>query len=104
MSSHGFRICKSSSAHPLVDRPSENGQNLATLTITQLERLNQTIHRGAHPGCCLDSLSSVYFSQLAPGVTIECRDEHWLVSNVTRTTDGFRIRARYHRNFLYGTR
>lgn len=34
------------------------------------------------------------FSQLAPGVTIECRDEHWLVSNVTRTTDGFRIRAR----------
>ncbi|MBK4141542.1 hypothetical protein GWO54_02900 [Corynebacterium macginleyi] len=34
------------------------------------------------------------FSQLAPGVTIACRDEHWLVSNVTRTTDGFRIRAR----------
>lgn len=34
------------------------------------------------------------FSQLAPGVTIECRDEQWLVSNVTRTTDGFRIRAR----------
>ena len=34
------------------------------------------------------------FSQLAPGVTIECRDEHWLVSNVTRTTYGFRIRAR----------
>lgn len=27
-------------------------------------------------------------------MTIECRDEHWLVSNVTRTTDGFRIRAR----------
>ncbi|OFO18648.1 helicase [Corynebacterium sp. HMSC056F09] len=34
------------------------------------------------------------FSQLAPGVTISCRDEHWLVSNVARTTDGFRIRAR----------
>ncbi|MBK4173310.1 hypothetical protein GWO60_01620 [Corynebacterium macginleyi] len=34
------------------------------------------------------------FSQLTPGVTIACRDEHWLVSNVTRTTDGFRIRAR----------
>lgn len=29
-----------------------------------------------------------------PGVTISCRDEHWLVSNVARTTDGFRIRAR----------
>ncbi|MGV0327912.1 DEAD/DEAH box helicase [Corynebacterium guaraldiae] len=34
------------------------------------------------------------YSQLAPGVTIFCRDEHWLVSNVARTTDGFRIRAR----------
>lgn len=34
------------------------------------------------------------YSQLAPGVTISCRDEHWLVSNVARTTDGFRIRAR----------
>ncbi|OHO63948.1 DEAD/DEAH box helicase [Corynebacterium sp. HMSC036D02] len=34
------------------------------------------------------------YSQLAPGVTISCRDEHWLVSSVARTTDGFRIRAR----------
>lgn len=40
------------------------------------------------------SSSSTDYAQLAPGVTIECRDEHWLVSNVTRTTDGFRIRAR----------
>lgn len=39
-------------------------------------------------------MSSVDFAQLAPGVTIECCDEHWLVSNATRTTDGFRIRAR----------
>ena len=39
-------------------------------------------------------MSASDFSQLAPGVTISCRDEHWLVSNVTRTTDGFRIRAR----------
>ena len=39
-------------------------------------------------------MSSSDFSQLAPGVTIECRDAHWLVSNVTCTTDGFRIRAR----------
>lgn len=34
------------------------------------------------------------FSQLAPGVIISCRDEHWLVSNVALTADGFRIRAR----------
>lgn len=34
------------------------------------------------------------FSQLAPGVTISCRDEHWLVSNVARWMDGFHIRAR----------
>lgn len=26
------------------------------------------------------------YSQLAPGVTISCRDEHWLVSNVARTS------------------
>lgn len=46
------------------------------------------------PAAALDSMSPAQFSQLAPGVTIECRDEHWLVSNVARTTDGFRIRAR----------
>lgn len=34
------------------------------------------------------------YSQLAPGVTISCRDEHWLVGNVARTTDGFLIRTR----------
>ncbi|KAB1503863.1 DEAD/DEAH box helicase [Corynebacterium sp. 320] len=38
--------------------------------------------------------SSHDLSQLAPGVTIQCRDEQWLVSNVARTTDGFRVRAR----------
>lgn len=42
----------------------------------------------------LSSKDDADFSQLAPGVTISCRDEHWLVSNVARTTDGFRIRAR----------
>lgn len=41
-----------------------------------------------------DSMSQSNFSQLAPGVTIECRDEQWLVTNVARTTDGFRVRAR----------
>lgn len=40
-----------------------------------------------------ESMSLSDFSQLVPGVTIECRDKHWLVSNVARTTDGFRIRA-----------
>ncbi|OFK70252.1 DEAD/DEAH box helicase [Corynebacterium sp. HMSC074A09] len=39
-------------------------------------------------------MSLTDYSQLAPGVTISCRDEHWLVSSVARTTDGFRIRAR----------
>ena len=40
-----------------------------------------------------ESMSLSDFSQLVPGVIISCRDEHWLVSNVARTTDGFRIRA-----------
>lgn len=39
-------------------------------------------------------LMSNTLSQLAPGVTIECRDEQWLVSHVSRTKDGFRVRAR----------
>ncbi len=45
-------------------------------------------------GSPLSAKTVADFSQLAPGVTISCRDEHWLVSNVARTTDGFRIRAR----------
>ncbi|WP_018296343.1 DEAD/DEAH box helicase [Corynebacterium lubricantis] len=32
--------------------------------------------------------------QLAPGVTVEVRDEHWLVTGVARTNDGFRVRVR----------
>ncbi|QYR18220.1 DEAD/DEAH box helicase [Corynebacterium glutamicum] len=31
---------------------------------------------------------------LSPGVTIEVRDEIWLVTHVTRSTDGFRVKAR----------
>ncbi|MFP7665637.1 MAG: hypothetical protein ACHEUT_08855 [Corynebacterium pyruviciproducens] len=34
------------------------------------------------------------FTQLAPGVTITCRDEQWLVTGVVRSKDGFRVRAR----------
>lgn len=34
------------------------------------------------------------YEKLAPGVTIECRDEQWLVNHVSRTTDGYRVRAR----------
>ncbi|WP_151529615.1 MULTISPECIES: DEAD/DEAH box helicase [Corynebacterium] len=35
-----------------------------------------------------------YFDQLAPGVTVEVRNESWLVTHVTRSTDGFRIKVR----------
>ena len=41
--------------------------------------------------------------QLAPGVTIECRDEEWLVTNVARSTDGYRIRARGVSEFVRDT-
>lgn len=34
------------------------------------------------------------FAQLAPGVTITCRDEQWLVTGVARSKDGYRVRAR----------
>lgn len=34
------------------------------------------------------------FTQLAPGVTITCRDEQWLVTGVARSKDGYRVRAR----------
>ena len=45
------------------------------------------------PAATSESMSLSDFSQLAPGVIISCRDEHWLVSNVALTADGFRIRA-----------
>lgn len=32
--------------------------------------------------------------QLAPGVTVEVRNESWLVTHVARTTDGFRVKVR----------
>ncbi|AKE38544.1 Helicase family protein [Corynebacterium camporealensis] len=41
-----------------------------------------------------ESVQNQDTSQLAPGVTIECRDEQWLVNNVSKTADGFRIRCR----------
>lgn len=62
------------------------------------------IHVRAHPpAATLESMSLSDFSQLDPGVTIECRDEHWLVSNVARTTDGFRIRARGVSDYVRAT-
>lgn len=36
-------------------------------------------------------------------MTIECGDEHWLVSNFTRTIDGFRIRARVGSDYVRDT-
>ncbi|RNE49365.1 DEAD/DEAH box helicase [Corynebacterium alimapuense] len=32
--------------------------------------------------------------QLSPGVTVEVRDEQWLVTGVARSTDGFRLKVR----------
>ncbi|WP_047260308.1 DEAD/DEAH box helicase [Corynebacterium uterequi] len=34
------------------------------------------------------------FSQLSPGVTIKARDEYWLVTHVSRSSDGFKVKAR----------
>ncbi|MCQ9129152.1 helicase, partial [Corynebacterium amycolatum] len=34
------------------------------------------------------------FDQLSPGVTIKVRDEYWLVTHVTRSSDGFKVKAR----------
>ncbi|GAB3593839.1 RNA polymerase-associated protein RapA [Corynebacterium faecale] len=39
-------------------------------------------------------MSDLSTHQLAPGVTIEVRDEVWLVTNVARSTDGFRLKVR----------
>lgn len=38
--------------------------------------------------------SNEAFDQLAPGVTIKVRDEYWLVTDTTRTRDGFKVKAR----------
>lgn len=37
---------------------------------------------------------TVNTDQLSPGVTVEVRDEEWLVTSVARSTDGFKIRVR----------
>lgn len=49
------------------------------------------------------STASADFSQLVPGVTIECRDERWLVTNVSRAKDGWRVRARGLSDFVRDT-
>lgn len=33
------------------------------------------------------------FDQLSPGVTIKVRDEYWLVIHVTKSSDGFKVKA-----------
>lgn len=38
--------------------------------------------------------ASTAFAQLSPGVTIKVRDEYWLVTHVTRSSDGFKVKAR----------
>lgn len=38
-------------------------------------------------------MSDLSTQQLAPGVTVEVRDEVWLVTNVARSTDGFRLKV-----------
>lgn len=41
-----------------------------------------------------ESSSSTATAHLAPGVTVEVRDELWLVTHVVPTTDGVRVKAR----------
>lgn len=41
--------------------------------------------------------------QLSPGVTVEVRDEEWLVTSVARSTDGFRIRVRGMSDYVRDT-
>lgn len=41
-----------------------------------------------------ETSASTSIAQIAPGVTIEVRDELWLVTNVAASTDGLRIKAR----------
>lgn len=78
----------------LVDCPAEDGQRKNALAIIRFEHLSETNHSGAHPRCYLGVHESLRFLSARPGVIISCRDEHWLVSNVALTADGFRIRAR----------
>ena len=41
--------------------------------------------------------------QLSPGVTVEVRDEEWLVTSVARSTDGFRLRVRGMSDYVRDT-
>lgn len=42
-------------------------------------------------------------SKLAPGVTITCRDEVWLITQVTQVSDGWRLRVRGLSDFVRDT-
>ena len=59
-----------------------------------LELLSPNQPNQSHPRCCLGLHEPYQLLPAGPGVTIFCRDEHLLVSNVARTTRGFRIWAR----------
>lgn len=48
-------------------------------------------------------MATLNTEQLSPGVTIEVRDEEWLVTHVARATDGFRIRARGMSDYVRDT-
>lgn len=48
----------------------------------------------------MDSVASAHLDQLSPGVSVEVRDEQWLVTNVARSTDGFRIKVRGLSDFV----
>ena len=58
-----------------------------------LELLSRNLPSQVHSRFYLGLHESLRFLSARPGVTISCGDEHWLVSNVARTTDGFRIRV-----------
>lgn len=48
-------------------------------------------------------MSTANTEQLAPGVTVEVRDEEWLVTNVARAKDGFKIRVRGMSDYVRDT-
>lgn len=49
------------------------------------------------------SNSQLNYEHLVPGVTIECRDERWIITHSSRSRDGWRLRVRGISDFVRDT-
>ncbi|WP_276651310.1 DEAD/DEAH box helicase [Corynebacterium vitaeruminis] len=55
------------------------------------------------PHAAQDTHPDLNYEHLVPGVTIECRDERWIITHSARSKDGWRLRVRGISDFVRDT-